>query len=61
MMNLFLKKSALSKLALLTSFLYFFSNVAFAYKPQLSLWEERQKNREPQLASLPLKATPAPF
>jgi len=32
---------------------FIFSNVAFAYKPQANLWEERQAERKTQLASLP--------
>src|SRR5688572_26852403 len=43
-------------LAGVVSFVFLFSNIAFAYKPQDNLWKERKSSQSVQLAALPASA-----
>ena len=49
----------LPSMSRLVVFIFIFTNIAFAYKPQESVWEKRGKSSDLTLASLPL-APPIP-
>ncbi|MCB4756895.1 MAG: 6-phosphofructokinase, partial [Elusimicrobia bacterium] len=52
-LNTFQEKFVLPSITRVLVFIFIFTNIAFAHKPQESVWSERRKNQEMQLASLP--------